>query len=230
MLAFTDIRERNGILIFPDDADPARFWVLPLAVLTSTGLDDFSGQLTLFGRGDPDRAANILGCFWSLTLVAEKLEPHRAGLMAALSTEAAPARLSPVPVDAVTITATLNDDPLITAEKSQSVWGSGQIAMSGQVPPADAPALREAWEDGLKDARVAISLTISGAEPALVATDDTSVLSFDFGASHLRLAHATQSVASSQSAAGTRTLTYTQEISPGRRAAKKKIILTGFET
>ena len=147
-------------------------------------------------------------------------------LGAAPETEAAPARLSPVPVDAVTITATLNDDPLITAEKSQSVWGSGQIAMSGQVPPADAPALREAWEDGLKDARVAISLTISGAEPALVATDDTSVLSFDFGASHLRLAHATQSVASSQSAAGTRTLTYTQEISPGRRAAKKKIILT----
>lgn len=228
MLSFTDIQNRNGVLVFPDDAKAGLFWALPLNLMAEKD-DEFTGQYTMFGRGDADRAANILGAFWSLTLTPAPLAPHMNVLKSALSTEAQVAEIRSAGVKQAKVTVTLSDDPLIAQSKSQNVWGGNDWAFNGQVDPGDAAGLRDDWNDGLRDARAEIVLTLVGAEPAETLSAQSRKMSLGFGEGHLTFATQTQSAQASQIVAGQRVLKFSIPISPGRRAAKKKLILSGFD-
>lgn len=229
MLSFIDIKERDGALIFPDDTEPGTFWVLPMGASTEMDDDSFSGQLTLFGRGDADNPADVLGCFWNLSLRPRPLQDVADDLVVALSTEEHPARLHAVDIQEATVALTLCDDPLITETRTQDVWAGGQLAFGGQVAPELAGRFRKEWARGLKDARAEISLTFSGAEPPQTAQADAAQLDLHIGDGHLSIATATASVATSATQSGRRVLRFTIDLSPGRRAAKDKIILSGFD-
>lgn len=137
MLTLDDPQMIGDFAVFADEAEPRLVHVLPLSLSIARG------QLTVMGQTG----------LWQITLAA----PPRDAVQAALPGQ----RLLAAEALAEVVLTLI---PGLTARQVLRDWRGGAVQFSGEVSPL-AP-LQQAWTQGLPDARLALTLTISGVEPA----------------------------------------------------------------
>ncbi|WP_295044192.1 hypothetical protein [uncultured Paracoccus sp.] len=223
MIALGTMRAVTGqanLLVFGDDTDQDAHHILPLDLIP-----DGPPSLTIMGRGPRGSADGILGGFWSLPLRGDAPQSDMAAITAQLTRPDAQApRLLMAEAD-LDLRAVLVPDT--AAATRVPGWRGGTIALNGEAPWGETgQALARAWDRGLPDAVVHLTLTLRGmGEPdAMTRLDETLRLSG--GEGHLSLESTTSTTTARRQGVAVLTIRRDQ---PLRLPPGRDVIWAGFD-
>lgn len=182
----------EGVMVYPDHADPNQFWYLPAPVaLAQTGEGDDQKLSFTFIKYKPDAVAQVKGGGFVMFTLALKLTPEQEGRILAKVSEVAEspadARLAPVPFDDGTVqcialdlqgsggtTAAATQPPgtLSVVEKilgatTPSLFGDDNASFSVSLSEQGASLVEACFEDGLSPIGAIYNLKFTAVRPAL---------------------------------------------------------------
>jgi hypothetical protein len=166
------VPETPGLRVYPDHADPTRFYAVPDAPrVARDGQGRPALSLLVYGRGSGPQL-KLLGGQILLTLTLALTDTERTALTQALERplnlklpkDAPPVHVTLVSPDwlAGKVQAELLPGLILTG--TPSLMAANECVLSADLTPEAAPAVQQAWKQGLPDARLSYDLSFSAAQ------------------------------------------------------------------
>lgn len=166
------VPDTPGLRIYPDHADPTRFYAVPAAPRVAR---DEQGRpalsLLVYGRGHGPQL-NLLGGQVLLTLTLALTDAERRALTDALERplnlnlpqHAPPVRVTLVSPEWLSGQVKAELMPGLTLSGTPSLMAANECVLSADLTPEQATEVQRAWKQGLPDARLSYDLTFSAAQ------------------------------------------------------------------